>query len=346
MNFERVRVGIVGAGENVRIRHIPGFQSIEGVELVSVCNRSRESSQRVADEFGIPNVYDNWLDLVEADDTDAICIGTWPYLHCPITIAALESNKHVLTEARMAMNADEAHAMLEASQSAPHLIAQVVPAPMTLWVDRTIQELLSNGYLGDLIAVDVQLAQSSFAETNDLLHWRQRRDLSGYNIMHMGIWYEALMRWIGPASNVIAMTKTVVSHRRNTEGLLQTVAVPDHVDVLCGMTCGAQVHMQFSAVTGLARHPQVWLYGNQGTLLLDVETTKLYGGQRQDIHLQEINIPGEKQGAWRVEEEFINSIRGLENVTLTTFGVGVQYMEFTEAVTRSAQTCQSVSLPL
>ena len=41
-----------------------------------------------AKEFGIA-VYDNWLDLVNADDTNAICIGTWPYMHCPITLAAL-----------------------------------------------------------------------------------------------------------------------------------------------------------------------------------------------------------------------------------------------------------------
>ena len=46
-------------------RHIPGFQAIEGVEVVSVCNRSRESGQRVADQFGIPKVFENWWDVVE-----------------------------------------------------------------------------------------------------------------------------------------------------------------------------------------------------------------------------------------------------------------------------------------
>ena len=125
MDEEIIRVGIVGAGNNTRLRHIPGLKAIEGVNIISVCNRSRESSQRVADEFDIPRVYDNWLDLVQADDTDAICIGTWPYLHCPITLATLEANKHVLCEARMALNAQEAHAMLEAARRKPHLVAQL-----------------------------------------------------------------------------------------------------------------------------------------------------------------------------------------------------------------------------
>ena len=346
MSVQRVRVGIVGAGGNVRLRHVPGFQAIEGVDLVSVCNRSRESSERAAAEFGIPQVYDNWLDLVEADDTDAICIGTWPYLHSPITLAALESDKHVLTEARMAMNAEEAHAMLATSQATPHLVAQVVPAPFTLPVDGTIQELLADGYLGDLLAVEVRLAQSSFVDLDGPLTWRQDRDLSGYNIMMMGVWYEALLRWIGPATRVMAMTKTAVTLRRDAQGLPRAVSIPDHVDILCQMACGAQAHMRFSAVTGLAPGGEVWLYGSHGTLKLDADTARLYGGRSGDRELAEIVVPPEKQGHWRVEEEFINAIRGIEPVTHTTFEAGVKYMEFTEAVTRSAQSGEAVSLPL
>ena len=49
-----IRIGVVGAGENTRTMHIPKLQAIDGVQIVSVCNRSRESSQRAADEFGIP----------------------------------------------------------------------------------------------------------------------------------------------------------------------------------------------------------------------------------------------------------------------------------------------------
>ena len=47
-----------------------------------------------------------------------------------------------------------------------------------------------------------------------------------------------------------------------------------------------------------------------------------------------------------MEEEFISAIRGREEVTHTSFEDGVKYMEFTEAVTRSAQTGKAVSLPL
>jgi predicted dehydrogenase len=344
MSDDTVRIGIVGAGRNTRERHIPGFKAIPGVELVSVANRSRESSERAAKEFGIAKVYDNWLDLVNADDTNAICIGTWPYMHCPITLAALEANKHVLTEARMAMNTQEAQTMLAASRRKPHLITQVVPSPFTFKADRVVQELLADGYLGDLLSVELRSTTPAFVDKTSPLHWRQDREMSGYNALNMGIWYEALMRWIGPATKVMAMTKVCVNQRRDANGIPRAVSIPDHVDVLCEMACGAQAHLAISAVTGLAPSTEVWLFGSEGTLHYTPESLK--GGRRGDKQLQDIPVPPDKQGTWRVEEEFVNAIRGKEKVVLTSFEDGVRYMEFTEAVTRSAQTGQAVSLPL
>jgi predicted dehydrogenase len=46
---EKIRVGLIGAGGNVRNRHIPGFRKVKGVAIVGVVNRRLESSQRVAD---------------------------------------------------------------------------------------------------------------------------------------------------------------------------------------------------------------------------------------------------------------------------------------------------------
>ncbi|MFQ5882973.1 MAG: Gfo/Idh/MocA family protein [Candidatus Methylomirabilales bacterium] len=346
MGTETIRVGIVGAGANTRLKHIPGFKAIAGVEVVSVANRSRESGERAAREFGIPKVYDHWLELVEADDTDAICIGTWPSLHCPVTVAALENDKHVLCEARMAMNAAEAHAMLEAARQHPHLITQVVAAPHTLTVDRTIQELIADGYVGELLAVEVRGLQPTFVDRESPLHWRHDADLSGLNTLTMGIWYEALMRWVGPASRVMAVTKVCVPQRKDGSGGLRWVTVPDHVDIIAHLACGASAHLRFSTVTGLAPANEAWLFGTEGTLRLDTATLKLYGGRRGDTELKEIGIPKEKQVGWRVEEEFINAIRGQEQVIRTSFEDGVRYMEFTEAVIRSAQSGQAISLPL
>ena len=348
MASETIRIGVVGAGNVTRLAHIPRFQAIDGVEVVSISNRTGESSKRVADEFGIPRVYDNWVDLIAAPDTGAICIGTWPYMHHTLVLAALEHDKHVLTQARMAMNAREAHEMLDASRRKPHLVARV--APFTINADRTIKELIADGYLGDIFSADLT-AQEGFIDRHSRLTWRQDRDLSGYNTLGLGLWYETLMRWIGPASSVRAITRTNAPMRLDQSGAPRATSVPDHVEVLCEMASGPIAHMRISEVTGLAPGNQAWLFGSEGTLHLDIsplddEMMTLYGGRRSDSALSEIMIPPEKQDRWRVEEEFIGAIRGTEAVPYTTFEDGVRYMEFTEAVIRSAQSGEVVYLPL
>jgi predicted dehydrogenase len=80
------------------------------------------------------------------------------------------------------------------------MITQIVPSPFTLRVDRTIQDLLADGYVGDLYAMTVRGIMPGFANPETPLHWRQQQDLSGFTILTMGIRYEAVMRWVGPAA--------------------------------------------------------------------------------------------------------------------------------------------------
>ena len=130
---------------------------------------------------------DHWREIIEDEGIDAVCIGTWPYLHAPVTVVALEAGKHVLCEARMAMNASQAHAMLDAARTNPHLTAQIVPAPHTLALDRTIIEMIGAGYVGDLVAGRRPRHRRQRLPGVGLpVHWRHDRALSGNNVMMMG----------------------------------------------------------------------------------------------------------------------------------------------------------------
>jgi predicted dehydrogenase len=341
-----IRIGIAGAGGIARQRHLPGFARIDGVEVVSVANRSRASSEQVAGEFGISRVHENWQALVADPDLDAVVIGTWPYLHHPITLAALAAGKHVLTEGRMAMNAAEARQMLAAARAHPALVTQVVPGPFTLAVDTMVQGLLADGYLGELQAVDLRLS-SGFVNPDAPMTFRTDRDLSGVNTMFLGIYYECLMRWVGPATAVMARSRLAVPYRHDEAmGVRRAMQVPDHVEVLLDLPNGALGRMHVSAVAGLMPGPEVWLFGSEGTLRFEQNGNCLSGARKGDTELQPIDVPKEKLGSWRVEEEFIGAIRGEEPVRLTTFADGVRYMEFTEAVHRSSAEGRTIHLPL
>src|SRR5258705_9221949 len=344
MTDRTIRVGFVGAGANSRKHHIPKLKAQPGVELAAVANRSKESGDRIAREFGIARVYADWRELVRAPDIDAVCIGTWPNTHSEITRAVLEHGKHVLCEARMAMNAAEARTMLDAARRAPQLVTQLVPAPNTLEVDSTLQALLAEGYVGDVLAVEIQASQGQFVDAEAPLHWRQDAALSGLNVMTMGIWYEALMRWLGPARRGMALTKIAVPRRKDAAGGWPAVRVPAHVEILATLGRGASAHLRFSAVTALAPPSEVWIFGTEGTLRVESDARRVTGGRRGDRALSEIPIPAERRIGWRVEEEFVNAIRGREKVTRTTFEDGVRYMEFTEAVWKSAQSGQAADV--
>jgi predicted dehydrogenase len=341
-----IRIGIVGAGANTRDRHIPGFKAIPDVELVAVANRSRESGARGAEQFGIARVYDHWQQVIADDEVDAVMIGTWPYLHASVTLAALAAGKHVLTEARMAMNLAEAEQMLAASREHPELVTQIVPAPFTFPVDKAIQRRVLDGYLGELLTVDIRVADlragGSWINREAPITWRQDRALSGLNVMTMGIWYECALRWTPGVSNVIARARAFVPQRRDPEtGAPRAATVPDHVAIVGDMPGGGVFQMTVSSVTGLAPGPELWLYGSEGTLRFQMAGQKLYGGRRGDTQLAEVEIGEDERYGWRVEQEFISAIRGEEQVTRTSFADGVRYMAFTEAVAESAATGQA-----
>jgi predicted dehydrogenase len=345
MANQTIRLGFIGAGKNTRERHIPGFQKCDGIEFVAVANRSQESGERVAKEFGISRVHADWREVLRSTDVDAVCIGTWPNMHRELVEATLAAGKHVLCEARMAMNAAEGRSMLAASRKAPGLVAQLVPAPHTLEVDPTIKKLLADGHAGEVLAVELQAAQGRFVDADAPLHWRQNIALSGHNVLNMGIWYEAMMRWLGPARRVMSMTKVAVPRRRDETGAMQEVKVPDHVDILVTFASGAVGHLRFSSITALAPASEAWIFGTEGTIRLEADARRVFAGKRGDKGLTEIVIPASERIGWRVEEEFVNAVRGREKVTHTNFEDGVRYMEFTDAVAKSAATGQAVDVP-
>jgi len=348
MATQTLRVGLIGAGANTRLRHIPGLRALPDVEIVAVCNRRQESTQAAAREHGIPRTYERWEDLVASPDVDAIVIGTWPYLHCPITLAALESGKHVLTEARMAMNAAEAHRMLAAARRYPKLVAQIVPSPYGLKANEVIIELMRAGYLGELREVQVVHFSAALADAATALSWRQDAMLSGYNMLTLGILHETVARWTPPPARVTAQVHAFIPSRIDPQsGVRRPVGTPDSVQVLAVLEGGARAVYHFSGVTPVGQRMDVQLLGTDGALHYDILRDRLYGATRSGRQdMQEIPIPAEKARDWRVEADFVESIRRGTPVGLTDFATGVAYMEFTEAVARSARQGEAVELPL
>lgn len=347
MAEQSVRVGIVGAGANTRARHLPGLQTIAGVDVVAVANRTIESTARVARDFHIPRTHDNWRAIVEADDIDAVVVGTWPNLHCEVTCAALAAGKHVLCEARMARNLAEAQQMQQAAAARPDLVAQLVPSPYGLRVGPLVQRLISERFLGTLREVVVLGVDDSQWDYSNPLHWRQDRELSGLNILSLGILHETVLRWAPRPTQVFAQTATFEPTRPDLSlGRPVNVTVPDHVHVLTQMENGERGLYHFSGVSLFGPGKQIQLYGSRGTMKVQFEPDERLFVGRRGTDLREATLAEDQAGQWRVEAEFIAAIRGQGTVQLTDFDTGVEYMQFIEAVSRSAESGTLVHLPL
>jgi len=337
MSAETINIGIIGAGQNTRKMHIPKLQAIAGVRILEVANRTLESGKRVAREFGIPTVREDWQEVATSPEIDAVVIGTWPHLHCEAACLALDSGKHVLCEARMAMNSEEARKMLRTSLEHPELIAQLVPAPFTFRADKTIADCIEGGSLGKLLYFQVDYQSSSLAPADGKLHWRRNKKYTGVNTMVLGIVYESLLRWLPPAEWVSAVGHVFNDTAIDPEtGRTVNVEVPDYLSIQMQLTSGIPGTMVISEAGIYAGTPTVKIFSDQGTLQCEfIPQGRLWSGSRSQGKLNEVRIPPQHENRWRVEEEFIHAIRGMESVKFTTFTTGLEYMQFTEAVIQS-----------
>ena len=124
MALKRVGVGFIGAGGISRERHLPGLKAVEGVDLVAVANRRVESAEKVAREYGFANVHDDWQDVIDRPDVDAVFVAAPPYLHRDASVAAIEAGKHVFCQARMARTYAEAKEMYAKKNFHPIVLAK------------------------------------------------------------------------------------------------------------------------------------------------------------------------------------------------------------------------------
>lgn len=116
-----INLAITGAGYISKI-HAAAASSFSDVNLTAVVDRYSETARSFAKDYNLNRFYQNIDQLLDDGGIDALVISTPNYLHAPQAIAALNKGIHVMVEKPMAMNAQEAYQMLEASQKSGALL--------------------------------------------------------------------------------------------------------------------------------------------------------------------------------------------------------------------------------
>jgi predicted dehydrogenase len=331
-NNHKLRIGIIGAGEIVRRRHLPALQRHSEVDIIAVSNSTYESAEKFCQE-NLPQAtpMQNWADLLAIDDLDIVWIGTPPYMHSAVTISALEAGKHVFCQARMAMDRAEAEEMLAVSKRFPELVTMLCPPPYGLRGDLVVKKLLAEEYIGRPHHVRLQSFNSAYLDKEAPAHWRQRIELSGLNVLTLGIYVEVLQRWLGDITGVFARGKIFQPMRQGYE-----VIIPDLLTVLCTFANGAEGVLEFSGVNALAPADRLEVFGDRGTFTYDFGSDLIHAGLAGDRALHVVELTPELEGEWRVEDDFIAAVKSRGRTRPhPDFEEGVGYMRVVQAVADS-----------
>ena len=114
---KKFKVALVGCGA-IAPNHLAALTCNPNVEVVAMCDIKPEKAIARNQQYGLnTKIYTDYYAMLKEEQLDAVHICTPHYLHCPMSVAALENNVHVFLEKPMCINRDEIDKLLEAEKN-------------------------------------------------------------------------------------------------------------------------------------------------------------------------------------------------------------------------------------
>ena len=303
-----VNIGVVGAGF-ARTTQIPGFLACEGARVVAIASGRRENAERVAREFRIPHVEDDWRGVVARADVDLVSIAAPPATHAEASIAALAAGKAVLCEKPTAMNFEEAARMREAAGRAG-LFACLDHELRFLPARRAARDMIARGELGRVRHAKVLFRSDSRAAPSRAWDWWSDATQGGGVLGAIGSHAVDALHWLTGAltADVSCNLSTHVREREDPEtGGPRRVTSDDEANLLLRFadgetTLGATAAVSLSVVEpGRAEH-SVEIFCERGALRVEGESlfrAELGGGGWARVDVPEAPLAeGMRDSEW------------------------------------------------
>ncbi|MCK5527795.1 MAG: Gfo/Idh/MocA family oxidoreductase [Candidatus Latescibacteria bacterium] len=118
--MRKLRVGVIGLG--IGRGHAKAFQTHPLAEVVALADQDEARLKKVGEELDIRTRYTSGEEMLKKESLDIVAVATPNKFHKPLTVAALRAGAHVFCEKPMAMQAQEAREMIEASKKAKRRI--------------------------------------------------------------------------------------------------------------------------------------------------------------------------------------------------------------------------------
>lgn len=162
-----LHAGLVGCGAIGELR-AQALAQAAGFQLTAVADVDSARASGFAAKHKTVAEKD-WQSLVARNDIQCVVVSTPPSSHEPITLAALQSGKHVLCEKPLARTPEECRSMMDAAQRAGKLLAtgfnyRFYPSVLKA------RELFDAGLIGELDHVRAYAGYSATAHHQAWLH--------------------------------------------------------------------------------------------------------------------------------------------------------------------------------
>src|SRR5207237_5103883 len=111
MTKRKINVAIVGLGFGAEF--IPIFQRHPHANLYAICQRTRKKLDAIGDAFGVEKRYDDFNQLLQDPNVDAVHINSPIPDHGWQSVAALKAGKHVACTVPMGTSIEERKQIVE-----------------------------------------------------------------------------------------------------------------------------------------------------------------------------------------------------------------------------------------
>lgn len=185
-----LRVAIVGSGGIFKLAHEPAWRQIPQARVIAICDIVKERAEQARAESGVEKAFSSLDELLASDGVDLVDICTPHPSHAELAIKALHAGKHVICEKPMALEAEDAVRMIEASKATGrHLYIGHTRRFDRRWV--AVKEQLAAGRIGEPVCA--RWSERSWAGfAADSWRWDPR---NGGVLMDLGVHVADLFGW-------------------------------------------------------------------------------------------------------------------------------------------------------
>ncbi|MDB5055332.1 MAG: gfo/Idh/MocA family oxidoreductase [Bacilli bacterium] len=287
INNKEIRLGMVGSGD-ISNRFFEQAARLENVKFVATCAKHLANAEKKAKIYQIPRWYDDYIQMMENEQLDAVVVTTPHSVHAEVVLAAFERGLHVLNEKPMATSFSDCKRMVEEAEAHERIFMNLPYDLNPSFMAAT--EYMKEEVIGKITGAETQLSFPGPGRDN----WYYNRSIAqGGAVLDCMVYpVSRLISLLGPAKSVLAEVNTLIPKRIISAGKVVNSDVDDNATVIVEFSGGQ--HAVIRTLWGIAfKQNNTIIYGREGTIALNDSGFDLV------IHSPHRPIPDAKQVIWR-----------------------------------------------